>query len=244
MYRVLIVFCLFVGTFGTMASLEQGSPPISKEVFLKAVESGDSYIVHKWIVGGHNPNVRDEHGCPALKLAVVKRHHYIRDMLLDAGATVDAQTRWTGDTALMWAAWIGDDDSVEVLVEAGASVNIHSRSGSTALIWAARQNHTEIVKTLIAAGALIDAQGSLDRNALMWASSHGNSEMVNALLAENPDTELQDDLDRTALRLAMYEEHDEVADILVVAGAIPNRDYYSWKRCRRPWHGLHPSCWW
>lgn len=55
-----------------------------------------------------------------------------------------------GQTALMLGASHGRLDTVKLLIEAGADVNIQDEDGSTALMCAAEHGHGDIVKYLLA----------------------------------------------------------------------------------------------
>lgn len=61
-------------------------------------------------------------------------------------ADVNIRARQHGQTALMLAVSHGRLDMVQMLVEAGADVNIQDEDGSTALMCAAEHGHIEIVK--------------------------------------------------------------------------------------------------
>nr|CAD7432036.1 unnamed protein product [Timema monikensis] len=54
-----------------------------------------------------------------------------------------------GQTALMLAVSHGRLDTVKLLIEAGADINIHDEDGSTALMCAAEHGHIDIVKQLL-----------------------------------------------------------------------------------------------
>lgn len=73
--------------------------------------------------------------------AVVKR--------LFALADVNMRASQHGQTALMLAVSHGRLDMVQLLLEAGADVNIRDEDGSTALMCAAEHGHVEIVKLLM-----------------------------------------------------------------------------------------------
>lgn len=55
-----------------------------------------------------------------------------------------------GQTALMLGASHGRLDTVKLLIEAGADVNIQDEDGSTSLMCAAEHGHGDIVKYLLA----------------------------------------------------------------------------------------------
>ncbi|HEY3742983.1 MAG TPA: ankyrin repeat domain-containing protein [Bryobacteraceae bacterium] len=87
--------------------------------------------------------------------------------LLDAGARVDPRGLF-GETALHWAAMLGEDRLVARLIEKGADVHLpDDKYKSTPLGWAIhgssdpkgnQGNHREVVKLLVAAGARVEAR--------------------------------------------------------------------------------------
>lgn len=110
---------------------------------------------------------------------------------MDAGADVnhEAVGQSNSITALMTAAISGHKDIVEVLVAAGALVNLQSKGeyepakGATALHLAAYHGHTDVVNALIARGATVDLQKGDNSTAHSLALQNGHKEVVNALLA-------------------------------------------------------------
>ena len=68
------------------------------------------------------------------------------------GADVNVRNRW-GETALLWASYVGHTEVVELLIEKGADINVLDNNGYTALMWASKKGHTEVVKLLKEAGA-------------------------------------------------------------------------------------------
>ena len=59
----------------------------------------------------------------------------------------------TGSTPLMHAAEQGSSDVVEILIEAGADVNMCDKIGITVFMIAASHGDEDCIQTLIAAGA-------------------------------------------------------------------------------------------
>jgi ankyrin repeat protein len=74
-------------------------------------------------------------------------------ILIRAGADVNAVKLPTGETALMAAARQGHLDVVETLVSAKADINVKSRLGLTAAEVASRANHDEVAAFLREHGA-------------------------------------------------------------------------------------------
>ena len=80
--------------------------------------------------------------------------------LLNAGADANAVTR-RGFPVLVYAAALGDTETVLALVEAGAEIdrsNTQGRETWTPLMYAARGGHKVTVKVLLEAGADVNAE--------------------------------------------------------------------------------------
>jgi ankyrin repeat protein len=75
---------------------------------------------------------RVDTGWHPLHYAVDRRHPLLVQLLLQAGARVDARTH-DGTTPLMLAAWRGDEDSVRLLLRAGADPLLCNARQATAL---------------------------------------------------------------------------------------------------------------
>jgi hypothetical protein len=72
-------------------------------------------------------------------------------ILIAHGADVNKKLK-RGQTALMFAAYHGDTDMVQLLLSKGADPNVDC-DGETALSYARKKGHDEIVSLLIASGA-------------------------------------------------------------------------------------------
>ena len=72
--------------------------------------------------------------------------------LLDEGLDVNARHP-DGSTALLWAAYYGDADTVGLLLAAGADANAANEYGEAPLSLAARNRNAAVAATLLEAGA-------------------------------------------------------------------------------------------
>ncbi|XP_011688589.1 PREDICTED: KN motif and ankyrin repeat domain-containing protein 1 isoform X2 [Wasmannia auropunctata] len=93
-------------------------------------------------------------------------------------ADVNIRAKLHGQTALMLAVSHGRKDMTQLLLDAGAAVNIQDEDGSTALMCAAEHGHTDIVRLLLAHPdcdpAIVDVDGS---SALKIALEAGNRDI-------------------------------------------------------------------
>lgn len=98
--------------------------------------------------------------------------------LLNAGADANTITR-RGFPILLYAAALGDVETVQALIEAGAQIdrsNTQGRETWTPLIYAARGGHKVTVKVLLEAGADVNAERR-GTTALKMAISQGHTHL-------------------------------------------------------------------
>jgi ankyrin repeat protein len=126
-----------------------------------------------------------------------------------------------GFTALALAAYLGQKESVEYLVEKGADFNALARNetGFTALTGAVSQNHNEIAKVLVKKGAQVnhDYEGGL--TPLMHASFAGNVELVSLLLQNGADPKAKIGEGKTPLTFALEKNNSQIIELLKKHGA-------------------------
>jgi ankyrin repeat protein len=58
-----------------------------------------------------------------------------------------------GDTPLIVASLIGNEEIIKILLDAGAEVNAKDKGGYTALVWATENGHADIAGLLKQFGA-------------------------------------------------------------------------------------------
>jgi ankyrin repeat protein len=88
-------------------------------------------------------------GWTALHYAASGGHLQVIDFLLENSAYIDAESP-NGTTPLMMAAMYGSPESVKLLIQAGADLNVKNMQGMTALDFAVRadrQNSKELIET-------------------------------------------------------------------------------------------------
>lgn len=125
-----------------------------------------------------------------------------------------------GFAALHRAASGGQAKSVQILVDAGADVNVrHKTYQGTPLQYAANEGHAEVVKILLKGKASIDAKDSIGRTPLMWAAMSGKKDVVEVLLSSDANVNAKTETGWTAIRYARNEDHPDVVEILLKHGA-------------------------
>ena len=195
---------------------EYYSPPMET-----AVLKGHTEMVHlllDLLDAGTNLQVMD---CP-LVVAAGGNHLKIEEILLAAGADPDAAYR--DHRALIDAVELGHQESVCLLLEAGADPNKPDHLGKIALSIAARKGYLDIVRNLLLAGADVNAMSTVigvGLTPLHEAASKGHSEIVRLLLTAGADlhstTTFPAEIhawEQTALNLAMGSREHETVQIL------------------------------
>ena len=178
-----------------------------------ASRAGNPDVITRLIDKGANVNARGPRGQTALMWAVSQQHPDVVKVLLARGADIHARSDvWKemmavpphgkpeynrliphgGDTALMFAARVGDLGSARLLVAAGANVNDADAWGVSAMVLAAHSGFADLVEFLLDKGADANATGP-GFTALHEAIMRRDEKMVSALLAHhaNPNTPLQ-----------------------------------------------------
>ena len=128
---------------------------------------------------------------------------------------------------LLYAAWVGDVDLVEDLLQAGANPNrIYRgrRSPRTALNAAAIKGELEVVQMLVDAGADINRVVRGDAPALTAAIRRGANDVAIYLLDKGAKAENPTRGDASALIYAAARGSEELVTRLLEAGADPNTE--------------------
>ncbi len=160
---------------------------------------------------------------PALLGAVAAGNEADVELLLAAGADVDAAVPGDG-SALIVAAARGDLAMVRLLIAAGADVDLGVSGDGNPLIAAAGAGELEAVRLLVESGAEVDRVVPGDENALITASGRGRLEVVRYLIAQGADVNARVLANpgeyRTPLGYALRNGHRDVAEVLRAAGAV------------------------
>jgi ankyrin repeat protein len=142
------------------AALPSGETPV-----MEAARSGYPDAVEQLLAAGANPNAHGTRDQTALMWAVAQKHPAVVKVLLAHGADIKMKSAvWSevmavpphgylpynkaiphgGETALMFAARVGDLDSAKLLVAAGANVNDTDAWGVSATVLAAHSGFRDL----------------------------------------------------------------------------------------------------
>jgi ankyrin repeat protein len=236
-----------------------------KSTIHKAADAGDLAKVKAFIQEGIDVNTK-VHGCTPLHCAARYGHKEVAELLIAKGADINAKDTqgWTpiylamyqdrkeiaklllskgGDVSLHTAAYIGDLQTVEKLIDAGANVDAKEK-GVTALHCAAKAGQIAVAKLLIANGADVNAgewtplQEAASRSKEMvelllakgavintgkWTPLHiavfGHNEIVELLIAKGANVNARDEFGRTPLFYAQKQGRTKIVELLRKHGA-------------------------
>lgn len=184
------------------AALAAGETPM-----MVASRSGYAAVVEQLIAKGGSVNAHGARGQTALMWAVAQKHPDVVKVLLAHGADVHARSAvWSevmavpphghleynraiphgGNTALMFAARVGDLASATLLVDAGADVDDRDGWGVSATVLAAHAGYGEVVEFLLERRADPNA-AQAGFSALHVAIMRRDENMIRTLLAHGAD---------------------------------------------------------
>ena len=168
---------------------------------------------------GANPNLANQRGETPLINAAGDENDVLVTALLAHHANPDENTPF--GSALTWAIYCNRITAVQLLLDAGADVNLvppPRPRGSTyaPLHAAASTGNLPIMEMLFARRATIDLLDSRDMSPLMAAADAGQAEAVQELLDHAAKVDLPcKDLEWTALMMAAHKGYLSVAEALV-----------------------------
>lgn len=160
-------------------------------------------------------------GVTALHAAAANGHGEMVKLLLDSGASAEADTT-SGETALHLAAQCGCAPAIQALLACGASGDRRNAQGSLPLHTAARAGQVSSVLALLAGGASPESTDSLGNTALHVAAGQGRVGIVAALLTGGATIDARGPGGATPLMRAAAGGHLAAVRALLRAGASPS----------------------
>ncbi len=137
--------------------------------------------------------------------------------LVDAEPSLASAWSADGFTPLHLAAYFGQRDAAELLLDRGAELDVIARSQSlrvAPLHSAAAGGHAEIVKLLVERGAEVDVRQQGGFTPLHSAAQNGDRPSVELLLERGADPAARNDDGASAADLARAAGHADLADRL------------------------------
>ena len=190
---------IFSGALTTVMKLVEGGADVRATddegytCLMSAADDGHTDIV-RYLVGllEVEVNDRDNKNCTALHYAAEGKHADVVQVLIDAGADIEAKND-EGHSPLHLASCSGELATVSKLIEAGADVRATDDKGNTCLIFATISGHTNIVRYLVGLSEVgVNDRGSKNCTALHFAVDEKHADVVQVLIDAGADTEGRD----------------------------------------------------
>lgn len=148
-----------------------------------ACEAGKTDIVSLLLEHNANPNLGGGSEAPPIIATTMRAEEEILELLVKAKADVDVVTSsGRTSTPLINAAAYMPQSSLQLLLDAGADINLPDDDGDTALIVAASRGDDEALSFLLDSGADIMHSNKNNDNALQVAIQYENTDCLKVLV--------------------------------------------------------------
>ena len=216
------------GTSGAGTGGASGTIPENEELdarLISAAGRGEAEAVERLLDEGASVGARDANGRTALVAAAYGNHLATAEVLVRAGADVNAKDDTEQSAYLISTSEVGDDPRLlELTLEKGADVGSLDSYDGTGLIRAADRGHVRIVEKLLETRTDVDHVNNLGWTALLEAIILGegderHTEVVRLLVEGGADPNLPDGEGVTPLGHARANGYDGMVEILEESGA-------------------------
>ncbi|MCA9413633.1 MAG: ankyrin repeat domain-containing protein [Candidatus Omnitrophica bacterium] len=171
----------------------------------------DPLICEKFLEKGGDPRQEEILGRSCVTVAIdFDRADHLR-LFLDWGIGPN-ESDPLGAPLLCYAAMMGAEECVDVLIGHGAYVNLPGDKDATPLSLAAYSGSKEIAEKLVASGAEIDHLDYMDRTPLMLAAMGDHSGVAETLLELGADPSRLDSEGKSVLDMAQSDEMKRVLE--------------------------------
>ena len=170
------------------SALSGSSPLVADAPVADAAQRGDAAAVRALLADGADVNAAQGDGMTGLHWAAFNGNAAIADVLVGAGADLEAVTRLGAHRPLHVAAKEGHAAVTALLLEAGADPSALTSTGAAPLHFAAASGDARSVSALLDHGASVDArEPEWGQTPLHFAAALGRTRAVKALLAAGAD---------------------------------------------------------
>lgn len=226
---------------GADTELQEGADHASGTPLNRAIDEGRTDVVRLLLDRGANPRVLDIYNRTIVHSAGVNGQDEVLRILFEKARGVDINAQGTnGRTALHDAAYFDYRSTIQILFDNGARTDVHDNANRSPLGVAKDNNKLEALELLSrlrrqeqnhdeSTGRLRHADTSIKSNEMgfLTAVQLGMKEAVQSFIARSKVDDETDlnmvDLDRhSGLHIAVREDHLEILEMLIEAGADVN----------------------
>lgn len=134
--------------------------------------------------------------------------------MLSVGADPNRLARDRRGAMLHFAAWDGLIEIVQVLLDAGADVNLQDATGSTALNQAVFAGKKEVAMLLLERGADVNLKEDSGWTSLHWAVKSNDPKLINTVVKRGAKLNAKTDDGLTPLGIAIRDKHEKAEKLL------------------------------
>ncbi|MFD3261091.1 ankyrin repeat domain-containing protein [Paenibacillus lentus] len=191
---------------------------------IASAEKGEVEDVLKLLQDGADINATDGRGRTAVMAATYNNKAETVKALIQEGADINLRDE-SLNNVLLYAGAEGFLEIVKLAIDAGANPQLTNRYGGTALIPASERGHVEVVQELLSHSDIdVNHINKLHWTALLEAVILGSGgekhqKIVQLLVNHGADVNIGDGNGVTPLMHARQKGFQEIADILIEAGA-------------------------
>ncbi|WP_110934555.1 ankyrin repeat domain-containing protein [Paenibacillus bouchesdurhonensis] len=191
---------------------------------IASAEKGEVEDVLKLLQDGADINATDGRGRTAVMAATYNNKAETVKALIQEGADINLRDE-SLNNVLLYAGAEGFLEIVKLAIDAGANPQLTNRYGGTALIPASERGHVEVVQELLSHSDIdVNHINNLHWTAVLEAVILGSGgekhqKIVQLLVNHGADVNIGDGNGVTPLMHARQKGFQEIADILIEAGA-------------------------
>jgi len=165
--------------YGADVELQDSS---GKNSLMLACFIGSKEIAKLLRNSGLHWSTTDKNGCTSLHYAVDSCNKKLVQWVIQEGAPIEARDNVSGWTPLLRvAATSGDHDTCEVLLDAGADVNLQDYAGKSSLMMACLNGHLLTTQLLLERGANMELKTAHGKTCFDMALSFDRSSIISLL---------------------------------------------------------------
>lgn len=176
-----------------------------------AVQIGNLDALRRLLEAG--AYIEQEVSSAVLLLAIANEERETVDLLLEAGASADAQDPESGETALTMALQLSAEAATK-LIHSGADVNQQTGNGVAPIHVTTASGDLETSRLLLDSGANPNAQTKDGSTPLMIAALSGNIELVKLLVQFHAEVGIVRPDGVTAIAIAESKDQREIVELL------------------------------
>ncbi|MFC0226725.1 ankyrin repeat domain-containing protein [Serratia aquatilis] len=192
--------------------------------FLFAAEKGDADTLKNCLAEGVDINTTNRQGRTAITIASLNKHYSCVELLISAGADIDKQDQTCFNPFLL-SCLNNDLTLLRLVLPANPDLERLTRFGGVGITPASEKGHVEIVRELLLRTDInVNHTNFVGWTPLLEAivlndGGARQQEIVKLLLEHGANPHMTDKYGKSPLTLAREKGYQEIAELLIAAGA-------------------------